>query len=161
MARRLAFLCALVVLVTGLTPQLLAGAACSGKANIDEKGFAAKVNKERGKRGLVKLKLDPQVSKAAKLHTQEMIDKQTLEHTPNDVISKRVTNWTVLGENVGVGSSVTSLHKAFMKSPAHKDNILFDEFRYVGIGAKKSGGKLWVTFIFEAEADPGTTVKNC
>lgn len=159
--RKLWVVTALVAAMTIVNPQPLSG-ACSGAANSNEKAFASKLNKERAKKGLVKLKLDPQVSKAAKLHTKEMIAAKTLHHTPNDVLGKRVTNWTTLGENVGVGGDVNSLHGAFMKSPSHKENILFPDFRYVGIGAKRtSDGKLWVTFIFEAQADPGTTVKNC
>ncbi len=162
MTRKLILLSALVALITGLHPQPLAGAACSGRPNANEKAFLKKVNQEREKRGLAKLKLDTQVNKPSKLHTKEMIQKNQIFHTPNDVLAGRVTNWNTLGENVGVGGDPSSLHKAFMNSPSHKENILFPDFRYVGIGAKKTAdGKLWVTFIFEAEADPGTTVTNC
>ncbi len=161
MIRKLALIGALAALITGLHPQPLAGAACSGRPNANEKAFFKKLNQEREKRGLVKLKLDTQVNKPSKLHTNEMISEGKIYHTPNDVLAKRVTNWNTLGENVGVGGDVSSLHKAFMNSTSHKANILFEDFRYVGIGAKSSGGKLWVTFTFEAEADPGTTVKNC
>jgi uncharacterized protein YkwD len=79
-----------------------------------------------------------------------------LYHTPSDKLRHRVTNWTVIGENVGVGGTVSSLHTAFMNSPAHKDNILYTAFRHVGIGVAKKNGRMWVTVIFEAIADPGT-----
>ena len=71
-------------------------------------------------------------------------------------LGRRVTRWRVLGENVGFGGDVRSLHKAFMESPAHRDNILFDRYRHVGVGVKRSGGLMWVTVVFEASKDPGT-----
>lgn len=43
-----------------------------------------------------------------------------------------------------------------MESPAHRDNILFDRYRHVGVGVKRSGGLMWVTVVFEASKDPGT-----
>lgn len=162
MRKRFSGLVALVALITVLHPPTFVGAACSGKANANERAFVRKVNRERAKRGLAKLKLDTQLSKPSKLHTKEMIAEGTIHHTPDDVLAKRVTKWEVLGENVGAGGSVKSLHRAFMRSPSHKANILFRDFRYVGVGAKRTpNGKLWVTFTFEAEVDPGTTVTNC
>ncbi|HVF52935.1 MAG TPA: CAP domain-containing protein [Actinomycetota bacterium] len=154
-----------LVVVAGLLLPLFtaspAAPACSGTANTAEKGFFSKMNAERKKKGKVPLKLDTQLSKPAKLHTKEMINKGTLEHTPDDVLAKRVTNWKIIGENVGVGGDVKSLHDAFMNSPSHRDNILFSDYRYVGVGARKADGKLWVTVIFESVNDPGTTVTNC
>jgi uncharacterized protein YkwD len=85
-----------------------------------------------------------------------MVNKNLLYHTPTTTLKKRVTNWRELGENVGVGSTVTTLHSAFMNSPAHKANILYSGFRYVGVGAIQADGRLWVTVIFESRADPGS-----
>jgi uncharacterized protein YkwD len=85
-----------------------------------------------------------------------MVRRNVLYHTPTDALKRRVTNWVELGENVGVGGTTTSLHGAFMDSPAHRSNILYSNFRYVGIGAKQAHGRLWVTVIFESRADPGS-----
>ena len=123
-----------------------------------ERGFARKMNAVRSGRGLGKLSLDPEISKAARVHTNEMINQNTLHHTSSTNLRNRVTNWVVLGENVGVGSTVSSLHDAFMNSPAHRDNIEHAAYKHVGIGARKAGGRLWVTVIFEAVTDPGTTL---
>ena len=123
-----------------------------------EKGFARKMNGERVLEGLTKLSLDPELSRAARKHTQEMWQRDELYHTPSDKLRSRVTNWTVIGENVGVGGTVSSLHDAFMNSPAHRDNILYTTFRHVGIGVAKKNGRMWVTVIFEAIADPGTSL---
>lgn len=123
-----------------------------------ERGFARKMNAVRSGRGLGKLSLDPEISKAARVHTNEMINQNTLHHTSSTNLRNRVTNWVVLGENVGVGSTVSSLHDAFMNSPAHRDNIEHAAYKHVGIGVRKANGRLWVTVIFEAVTDPGTTL---
>ena len=124
-----------------------------------EKGFARRINAERSERNLGKLSLDPELSKAARVHTREMVRTNELHHTPSDKLRKRVTDWIVLGENVGVGGSVDSLHDAFMASPAHRDNVLHAAYQHVGIGTKKADGRMWVTVIFEAVTDPGTTLR--
>ena len=144
-----------VVLSLLLFPAAPASAGC-GSPSSTEKGFASKINTARKGAGKGTLRLDPQLSKAARVHTKEMVNKNLLYHTPTTTLKKRVTNWRELGENVGVGSTVTSLHSAFMNSTAHRDNILYTGFRYVGIGAIKAGGRLWVTVIFESRADPGS-----
>lgn len=126
---------------------------------IAERGFARKLNNARVDRHLHRLKLDPEVSKTAKQHTYEMVADNTLEHTTSTHLRKRVTNWTILGENVGVGNTVSSLNAAFMASPAHKDNILLPAFTNVGIGTLHRNGRLWVTVIFESVSNPGTTLR--
>ncbi len=134
--------------------------ACSGgwAFKESERGFAKHINLSRGAVGRNRLRLDPELSKAARKHTTEMINRDTLYHTPSNLMRRRVTNWTWLGENVGVGGTVASLHTAFMNSPDHKDNILFRKFRHVGVGTKEANGRLWVTVIFEARSNPGTTL---
>lgn len=123
-----------------------------------ERGFARKINAARALESVSKLSLDRQLSKAARVHTWAMARQERLYHTPSDTLRRRITNWTILGENVGVGGDVESLHKAFMDSPAHRDNILYPTFRYVGVGVLKRDGRMWVTVIFAAVADPGTTL---
>lgn len=123
-----------------------------------EKGFNRKMNAARTNAGLAKLSLDPELSKAARVHTREMVKRNELYHTPSNRLASRVTNWIILGENVGVGSTVSSLHQAFMDSPAHRDNIMKVSFKHVGIGVLKKHGRMWVTVIFEAVTDPGTTL---
>lgn len=128
-----------------------------------ERKFARMANRARTNKDLSKMHLDPELSKAAKVHTREMVKKDTLYHTPTSKLYKRVTKWNSLGENVGVGSAVKSLHKAFMNSPAHRDNILHSPFEHHGIGVIKKGDRMWVTVMFESVRNPGTTLRmpNC
>jgi uncharacterized protein YkwD len=123
-----------------------------------ERGFTRKMNAARRASGRSGLRLDPELSRAARKHTNEMVARNSLHHTPSSVLKKRVTNWNWLGENVGVGGTVSSLHTAFMNSPAHRDNVLFGRFRHVGVGVRQDGDRMWVTVLFEAEKNPGTTL---
>lgn len=123
-----------------------------------ESSFAKAMNGARTVAGLRKLSLDPELSKAARKHAREMVDADLLHHTTSGKLRSRITNWSILGENVGVGSTVTTLHTAFMNSPAHRDNILYRSFRHVGVGVITTD-RMWVTVIFEATSDPGTTLR--
>jgi hypothetical protein len=70
-----------------------------------------------------------------------------LYHNPN--LGSAVRNWQAVGENVGRGGDVPSLHQAFMNSPSHRANILDRDFTEVGVGTYVDGnGILWVTEVF-------------
>ena len=120
--------------------------------------FLDKANAERERRGLGRVKIDPELTRVAQAHTDEMVSRRWLHHSPEEELRSRVRNWRILGENVGAGKDVDSLHREFMESQEHRDVILLPDFRYVGIGVSK-GRRMWVTVIFEAYKDPGTTLK--
>ncbi len=44
-------------------------------------------------------------------------------------------SWRKLGENVGRGSNIAQVHRAYLNSPGHRRNILDSSFNYVGAGA--------------------------
>ncbi len=128
----------------------------------NERAFARKINNARSNRSTRRVSLDRQLSKVARHHSWEMDSKNSLYHTPSFYLRHRVTRWRVLGENVGIGSTVKSLHRAFMASPAHKHNVLRSDFRHVGVGVNKSEtGQIFVTVIFEGARDPGTRLRMC
>ena len=138
MGRKLAALTFAGALFSTILPVTTAGAAGGDNPcwnyKPSERAFARKMNSARS--ALTKLSLDPELSKAARVHTNEMIRKNELFHTSSANLKNRVTNWVVLGENVGVGSTVSSLHEAFMNSPAHRDNVMLPTYRHVGVGVK-------------------------
>ncbi len=122
--------------------------------------FADLINAERSGRGAAALELDPELSKVARVHTREMVRLDSLEHQTGDVLAARVTRWSALGENIGVGQSgVQDLHALFMSSVPHRANVLSRSFAHLGVGAVMSGERLWVTVIFEGKSDPGTTLR--
>jgi hypothetical protein len=55
----------------------------------------------------------------------------------------------MVGENVGMGGSASSIHQAFMNSAPHRANILDHDFTQVGIGtAYDDKGVLYITQVF-------------
>jgi uncharacterized protein YkwD len=124
-----------------------------------ERRFAKKMNAARARRGRRPLRLDPQLSHVARRHTRAMVRRNLLHHSTRSQLRRRITNWTTLGENVGVGGGVRSLHRAFMSSYGHRANITSRGFRHVGVGTRRAHGRLWVTVVFQARANPGTTLR--
>jgi uncharacterized protein YkwD len=144
-----------IVALTTLSATTASGNSCWSFKGNDRK-MAKKVNKARSSKGKSKLKLDPELSRIARSHSKSMAKSEELVHTKN--LGGKVTNWKSLGENIGYGDSVGQLHKMFMNSEVHKDNILKAEFRHVGVGIVKKGDWLWTTVIFESKKNPGTTL---
>ena len=68
-----------------------------------------------------------------------------LFHTSNFSI---ICCWSAIAENVGVGYSVRGLHRAFLRSTAHRANILDPGMRQIGLGVVSRDGRLWVTEVF-------------
>ena len=132
-----------------------AGGGC-WKFKPKERRFARKINATRSRHDERVLNLDPQLSRVARKHTREMVNHKVLFHTPDMTMRRRVTNWEILGENVGARGTVRVLHRTFMRSPIHRHNILRGGFRYVGVGTRRAFGMLWVTVVFEGQTNPGT-----
>lgn len=123
-----------------------------------EKRMKRLIVTERKRRDLSGLRLDPELSKVARVHTSDMIGSGGLFHQPAEQLATRVTRWLKLGENVGAGASIASLHDAFMGSKTHRANILKPAFRHVGVGVSHHEGEKWITVVFESRRDPGTTL---
>jgi hypothetical protein len=109
--------------------------------------FVSDVNAARGAAGLPPLAVSSDLAAAATRQANAMAQSATLFHTPN--LSSAVCCWASLGENVGMGQSIASIHAAFMASPAHRDNILSSSYTQIGVGyAVDARGLLWVSEIF-------------
>ena len=119
---------------------------------------AARLNKVRAARELGGLRLDPELSRVARSHTKAMVRARALFHTSPEKLATRVTNWLVLGENVGKGGGVRRIVRRMMNSEAHAANVLEPAFVHIGVGTTHAAGRLWVTVTFEARRDPGTTL---
>jgi uncharacterized protein YkwD len=144
---------------TGAQADAVVRSSTCYKFKDSEKAFARKINSARSSHDKGKLRLDPELSRVARQHTREMVKKGGLFHQTSAQFSRRITNWTMIAENVGLGSDVGELHTAFMQSPLHAANVLNSSYRFVGTGVVTEGNRMWVTVIFEARSDPGTTLK--
>ncbi|HYH27465.1 MAG TPA: CAP domain-containing protein [Actinomycetota bacterium] len=106
------------------------------------------INAERVESGKRALRRSGKLSRIARRHSIRMARQNYLHHNGRLGYQARKMSWTVLGENVGVGTSVSSLHRAFMNSAPHRANVMKGRYRRVGVGTVQSGGRLWVTVVF-------------
>ena len=130
--------------LTGILNSLL------GSADRDpvaaEQRFGQLINKERAAIGLRMLSFDSQLVGVARQHSVKMASQSTIFH--NTQLGQIVTGaWKLLGENVGMGGTVESLHTAFMNSPHHKENVL-GAYDRMGLGVTISGPTIYVTAVF-------------
>jgi hypothetical protein len=120
----------------------------AGADSGSEQSFLSAINSTRGANGLAPLQMDGGLRAHARKHTADMIAAGNIFHSSSAELQGAAgSGWSKLGENVGRGGTVSSLHQAFLDSPAHKANILGD-YNYVGIGTDTSSGVLYVTVVF-------------
>ena len=115
--------------------------------NTAEEQLLKSHNDYRRSKGLSALCVSPILTKAARAHSQEMIDKDYFAHPsangePSDARLKRFgytplpnRAWAV-GENIGRGYSTSEMMAAWKRSSGHNANILSTKFREVGIGVR-------------------------
>ncbi|HUG09222.1 MAG TPA: CAP domain-containing protein [Acidimicrobiia bacterium] len=131
--------------------------ASAGADSGSEQSFLSKINSSRSSAGLPPLSMDGGLQSHARKHTADMIAAGEIYHsTSAELQAAAGSGWSKLGENVGRGGSVSSLHDKFMSSSGHQANILGD-YNYVGIGADTASGVLYVTVVFMKKGSTATT----
>lgn len=105
-------------------------------------------NDDRADKDRAALELDLKLSRYAKRHSQDMAEAGEIFHTSDLAAKLKGKDWSVGGENVGTGPSLTDLEAAFMASTPHRRNILNRDFDHVAVGVVESDGSFWVTVIF-------------
>ncbi len=136
----------LILVIASMTTTGLGLSA--GADSATESEFLAKINAERSANGLGGLAMEGGLQAHARKHSQDMMDANQIYHsTSAELQAAAGSGWSKLGENVGRGGSVSSLHAAFMNSSGHRANILGD-YNYAGIGTGTKDGVLYVTVVF-------------
>lgn len=117
--------------------------------NPDEQRVLELHNRARKKHRLKPLCVNPILTRAARAHTQEMLNKDYAAHESfnGETVKQRLKrygytsdgySYYLYGENIawGCGSygSPDSIFRWWMHSPGHRSNILKKRFREVGIG---------------------------
>jgi uncharacterized protein YkwD len=149
-------------LAVALTVSLLAAPAASAAGGCDGAGSSTEsatkrglvratlcvLNAERARRKLRPLRLNRELSAAARRHSRAMAEHRFFSHTSLDGASfvdriratgylSGARSWSV-GENIAYGSgsrsTPRSIGSAWMNSPPHRANILSGSFRSIGIG---------------------------
>lgn len=105
------------------------------------------INAARLGAGLGLLSENLKLSLAASRHADDMADNNFVEHTGSDgsVLADRVERvgyaWSVIAENVAAGQPTPQQTvRAWMKSEAHRLNILKEDVEELGVGYAVVGG---------------------
>ncbi len=137
-------------------------------ATINAPTLLADTNQVRQREGLAPLAMSTQLSEAAYLKAQDMIDKQYWAHTSPDGVqpwqwfSTVGYRYSVAGENLARNfSSSQAAVDAWMNSPAHRENLLKSEYRDVGFSVVQGemAGRA-VSLIVALYASPADTVAS-
>lgn len=115
------------------------------------------VNTERKNKGLSELKVDSELTKWARIKSQDMVDNNYFAHESptygkaSQMLKNAGLSFRYVGENLAKVPSVNSAHQKFMNSSVHRANILHSAYTKVGIGIKYKGSTLYITQLFAAE----------
>jgi hypothetical protein len=139
-----------LVAAAGLGGLLVAGSLTSGATAQAASGqdwgaasqFISQINGARAANHRPRLAVSSTLTSVAAGWAASMARSNRLAHNPR--LASSVHGWTYLGENVGVGDSVSQLESAFWDSAGHRANMLDTDFTRVGVAAVSTGGRLWV-----------------
>ncbi|SER34766.1 uncharacterized protein, YkwD family [Gracilibacillus ureilyticus] len=111
-----------------------------------EQQVVALTNAERQKQGLAPLKIDTELSKVARVKSQDMATNGYFSHnsptygSPFDMMKQFGINYRTAGENIAKGQqSPEEVVKAWMNSEGHRANILNANFTHIGVGYVANG----------------------
>ncbi|GAB7387824.1 SafA/ExsA family spore coat assembly protein [Bacillaceae bacterium] len=104
------------------------------------------VNQERAKRGLPALQANAELSRVARIKSQDMRDRGYFSHTsptygsPFQMLKAFGISYRAAGENIAAGQPTPAqVVQGWMKSPGHRQNILNPNFTEIGVGYAQGG----------------------
>lgn len=110
-----------------------------------ESEFASRINSYRSSNGLPALKRSGSLDSYARNWAKQMGLNGDLSHSN---IGSLLSSWNAVGENVGMGGSVSVIFDALKGSSGHADNMKGD-WTHMGIGVwQDSSGTLWTCHVF-------------
>ncbi|HDR6477209.1 TPA: serine protease [Bacillus cereus] len=111
-------------------------------------------NAERAKQGLPALKINTELSKVARIKSEDMQKNNYFDHnsptygSPFDMMKKFGISYTSAGENIAQGQRTPEeVVQAWMNSAGHRANILNNGFTHIGVGYVESGNYWTQQFI--------------
>jgi len=111
-------------------------------------------NAERTKQGLPALQIDTELSKVARIKSEDMQKNNYFDHnsptygSPFDMMKKFGISYTSAGENIAQGQRTPEeVVQAWMNSAGHRANILNNGFTHIGVGYVESGNYWTQQFI--------------
>ena len=112
----------------------------SYKLTADEQKLINLINSERTKAGLNALAVDYELSRVARIKSEDMRTNNYFSHTsptygsPFQMMKDFGITYRSAAENIARTSSVDRAHAGFMNSEGHRKNILTPGFTHVGVG---------------------------
>ncbi|KAA0233450.1 MAG: CAP domain-containing protein [Actinobacteria bacterium] len=117
--------------------------ACNPYDNL---AVAELVNQSRAQYGRAGLRMHGELTAKAQDWAEYLARIGYLKHSNlSDGVS---APWQMLGENVGYGPSIQSVHNAYLNSPGHRANILDTRYNYMGTGVAWSGSRVYTVQVF-------------
>jgi uncharacterized protein YkwD len=120
------------------------------------------VNQERAAMGLRPLRVDPTLTRVARLRSQDMVQRAYFDH--RDPVTRELLAFQLLAEQGVSGGGenlfLTGVRPAeapacavrwWMDSHSHRDNILRASYRQTGVGVAVRGQDIYITQIFAGE----------
>jgi uncharacterized protein YkwD len=126
-----------VAMLSLVATALIGSAALASPAFASPAGdLGAATNAARVSNGLPALALNAQLNAVAQAWANKLAAAGVLSHNP--ALRTQVSDWNVLGENVGMAGDIPSVQAAFMASPPHRANILDPRYTQMGVGSATS-----------------------
>lgn len=137
------------------------------KGALTHKGIISLTNKERLAHNAVVLSESSLLNKAAEAKLNDMFAKQYFEHEspdgrgPADLADDAGYRYVIVGENLALGNfgSDAALVQGWMDSPGHRENILREGYREIGVAARKGNFQGKMTWL--AVQEFGTSETAC
>ncbi|MGA7461692.1 MAG: CAP domain-containing protein [Candidatus Korobacteraceae bacterium] len=109
------------------------------------------INQTRSQQGLAPLTVDERLTRAARKHTQLMVQHLALSHQfdgeppPQTRFSNEGLPSDSSSENVALNQNIPGAHDALMHSPPHRAAILDPSYNVVGVGVLQTDEGFFVT----------------
>lgn len=158
--RSLKVLAFVVVAIGAIFAGEMSQAVAEGFLAEAEAQMTGLVNEHRTEHGHPALATNEALRMVARRQAQRMVMAGYIYHNPDlgKEATEAVPGWLLVGENVGVGPSVSLVQQAFLDSPKHHENIDTARFNALGLGAMANDqGDMYFTQNFadlKAQAAP-------
>ncbi|MBQ2990712.1 MAG: hypothetical protein IJD60_05420 [Clostridia bacterium] len=154
-----AVVCALLISSAGIP---LPAAASSFEAHYTTASLSAQehragnlLNSDRLRYSLAPLIIDPELSRIARIKSEDMRDNQYFAHTSptygdvRNMLRHFGYAFSSASENIARHATIEKAQAAFLSSPGHRKNVLHTGFARVGVGvALDQNGYVYLTQIF-------------
>lgn len=106
----------------------------------------------RAEAGLAPLQIDEGLMQAARNHSALMALQKQLSHDlpgepalPQRFAAMSTLQFRAEGENVGLAPNVAAVHRGFMHSPRHLENLLNPDYNLAEFAVVRNGNMIYVT----------------